>query len=249
MLAEAPVGGGGGDDVASLSWRGDGQFLASLVSARGAEPQLRVWEREDLTFHATGESLRPARISAGIRAGETREFSLDGDGEKNGEAEAEPDSMPHAPPLAWQPRGALVAVACAPARARGLGRRLHLRLGRARRRGVAPARRKRTRRERRLLLPPTEAEIVFFEARGCVAARFTLPRRGAGVEVTSLAWSCDSNGSRCASPTRKPFRTAAFSIREPYRATERRATEKPNKTRLFSAPRRKFGAAETASGT
>ena len=45
VLAEAPVGGGGGDGVASLSWRGDGQFLASLVSARGAEPQLRVWER------------------------------------------------------------------------------------------------------------------------------------------------------------------------------------------------------------
>ena len=88
--------------------------------ARGAEPQLRVWEREDLTFHATGESLRPARISAGDpRGGDAREFSLDGDGEKkNGEAEAEPDSMPHAPPLAWQPRGALVAVACAPQRAR-----------------------------------------------------------------------------------------------------------------------------------
>jgi hypothetical protein len=28
VLAEAPVGGGGGNGVASLSWRGDGQFLA-----------------------------------------------------------------------------------------------------------------------------------------------------------------------------------------------------------------------------
>ena len=195
VLAEAPVGGGGGDGVASLSWRGDGQFLASLVSARGAEPQLRVWEREDLTFHATGESLRPARISAGDpRGGDAREFSLDGDGEKkNGEAEAEPDSMPHAPPLAWQPRGALVAVACAPQRAREDSDVDSTSASDARddeasrRRGV-----KGRAANAASFLPPTEAEIVFFERNGLRRGSFHLPRRGAGVEVTSLAWSCDS---------------------------------------------------------
>ena len=195
VLAEAPVGGGGGDGVASLSWRGDGQFLASLVSARGAEPQLRVWEREDLTFHATGESLRPARISAGDpRGGDAREFSLDGDGEKkSGEAEAEPDSMPHAPPLAWQPRGALVAVACAPQRAREDSDVDSTSASDARddeasrRRGV-----KGRAANAASFLPPTEAEIVFFERNGLRRGSFHLPRRGAGVEVTSLAWSCDS---------------------------------------------------------
>jgi hypothetical protein len=114
VLAEAPVGGGGGDGVASLSWRGDGQFLASLVAVRGGEPQLRVWEREDLTFHATGESLRPARISAG----DPRGNCPSGDTFESSSGKTEKLSLPHAPPLAWQPRGALVAVACAPQRAR-----------------------------------------------------------------------------------------------------------------------------------
>ena len=183
VLAEAPVGGGAGDGVASLSWRGDGQFLASLISAHGAEPQLRVWEREDLTFHATGESLRPARIGTGDPRG-------GGGGEERQGVSASP---PHAPPLAWQPRGALVAVACVPQRARedtdtdtasasdALDERASRRDGRTRREARAS-------RE----TPPTKAEIVFFERNGLRRGSFALPERGTGARVTSLAWSCDS---------------------------------------------------------
>ena len=183
VLAEAPVGGGAGDGVASLSWRGDGQFLASLISAHGAEPQLRVWEREDLTFHATGESLRPARIGTGDPRG-------GGGGEEREGVSASP---PHAPPLAWQPRGALVAVACVPQRARedtdtdtasasdALDEQASRRDGRTRREARAS-------RE----TPPTKAEIVFFERNGLRRGSFALPARGTGARVTSLAWSCDS---------------------------------------------------------
>ena len=195
VLAEAPVGGGGGDGVASLSWRGDGQFLASLVSARGAEPQLRVWERDDLAFHATGESLRPARISAGHprggegegEGGRERRESEKAKGASDDAASARvAASPPHAPPLAWQPRGALVAVACAPQRARE--DESDTDSASASDAVDEEASRRRTRET----LPPTEAEIVFFERNGLRRGSFALPARGAGAQVTSLAWSCDS---------------------------------------------------------
>ena len=194
VLAEAPVGGGGGDGVASLSWRGDGQFLASLVAVRGGEPQLRVWEREDLTFHATGESLRPARISAG----DPRGNCPSGDTFESSSSQEEKLTLPHAPPLAWQPRGALVAVACAPQRAREDSDVDSTSASDALDEGARVSRRdaknesSKNDKKRPPPLPATEAEIVFFERNGLRRGSFRLPARGAGVEVTSLAWSCDS---------------------------------------------------------
>jgi elongator complex protein 1 len=193
VLAEAPVGGGGGDGVASLSWRGDGQFLASLVAVRGGEPQLRVWEREDLTFHATGESLRPARISAG----DPRGNCPSGDTFESSSGKTEKLSLPHAPPLAWQPRGALVAVACAPQRAREDSDVDSTSASDALDEEARVSRRdakntEKNDKKRPPPLPATEAEIVFFERNGLRRGSFRLPARGAGVEVTSLAWSCDS---------------------------------------------------------
>ena len=80
---------------AALSWRGDGQFVASLVpsAVEGAGPVLQVWGREDLELHSTGEkTLSP--LASG-----PRERGADG-------------FPPSPPPLAWQPRGALIAAAC-----------------------------------------------------------------------------------------------------------------------------------------
>ena len=243
VLAEAPVGGGGGDGVASLSWRGDGQFLASLVAVRGGEPQLRVWEREDLTFHATGESLRPARISAG----DPRGNCPSGDTFESSSGKTEKLSLPHAPPLAWQPRGALVAVACAPQRPREDSDVDSTSASDALDEEARVSRRdaknesSKNEKKRPPPLPATEAEIVFFERNGLRRGSFRLPARGAGVEVTSLAWSCDSE--RLAVCVADP--EAAVFEKKAAPARERTGTI----SAAISAPRRRSGAAGTASGT
>lgn len=43
-----------------LSWRGDGKFFATLVTGSGSSPeteQLKIWERDTGTLHASGEKL------------------------------------------------------------------------------------------------------------------------------------------------------------------------------------------------
>lgn len=164
VLAEAPVGGGGGDGVANISWRGDGQFMATLVAPRGADPTLRVWEREDLEFHATAESVEPRRMALGDDRAVT---DVDA-----GDFPRARDGRGYHPPLAWQPRGALIAAACVP-----LPRRPDLEAdtdtdreqgegaeGGAEGEDGAPT------------LAPTEAEILFFERNGLLRDGFKLPK-------------------------------------------------------------------------
>lgn len=103
VLAEAAEGCGAGPGTANASWRGDGQFFATLASGPGFEPStFRVWTRDDLEPGAEGERLDPAKIANGAARGETSSPPRADDGRNE-----------H-PPLAWQPRGALIAVATAP---------------------------------------------------------------------------------------------------------------------------------------
>ena len=103
VLAEAAEGCGAGPGTANASWRGDGQFFATLASGPGFEPStFRVWTRDDLEPGAEGERLDPAKIANGAARGVTSSPPRADDGRNE-----------H-PPLAWQPRGALIAVATAP---------------------------------------------------------------------------------------------------------------------------------------
>ena len=103
VLAEAAEGRGAGPGTANASWRGDGQFFATLASGPGFEPStFRVWTRDDLEPGAEGERLDPAKIANGAARGVTSSPPRADDGRNE-----------H-PPLAWQPRGALIAVATAP---------------------------------------------------------------------------------------------------------------------------------------
>ena len=209
VLAEAPVGGGGGDGIASLSWRGDGQFLASLVSARNDPPLLRVWEREDLLFHATGESLKPARIAAGNVFPVDEEFNGMGkqsDGVASNTSHRTQNSLPSSPPLAWQPRGALVAVATAVQAERDDDSDVDST-------DTEAEGKDRQKREVKKL-PATEAQIVFFERNGLRRGEFSLPKKGAGTVVTQLAWSCASE--RLAVCVSNPENLEQFRMNEQY---------------------------------
>ena len=114
VLAEAPLGASGervGTAAASLSWRGDGAYAASLTLEVGdAEPRLRVWSREDLEPHSEGEVSPASPLESGVAY-----VSSSSPGEAGGGVESPSISAAEssAPPLAWQPRGALVAAASA----------------------------------------------------------------------------------------------------------------------------------------
>ena len=96
VLAEAPLC--RTTATASLSWRGDGAYAASLTLEDGDEtPRLRVWSREDLEPHSDGEVSPSSPLESG-GGGKDVATGLDSSS---------------SPPLAWQPRGALVAAASA----------------------------------------------------------------------------------------------------------------------------------------
>ena len=115
VLAEAPLGTSGGERVgvaaASLSWRGDGAYAASLTLEVGdAEPRLRVWSREDLEPHSEGEVSPASPLEFGVAYVSSSSPDEAGGGVESPSISAAESS---APPLAWQPRGALVAAASA----------------------------------------------------------------------------------------------------------------------------------------
>ena len=115
VLAEAPLGTSGGERVgvaaASLSWRGDGAYAASLTLEVGdAEPRLRVWSREDLEPHSEGEVSPAFPLESGVVHDASSGAEPSGGGVESPSISAVESS---APPLAWQPRGALVAAASA----------------------------------------------------------------------------------------------------------------------------------------
>ena len=96
VLAEAPLC--RTTATASLSWRGDGAYAASLTLEDGDEtPRLRVWSRGDLEPHSDGEVSPSSPLESG-GGGKDVATGLDSSS---------------SPPLAWQPRGALVAAASA----------------------------------------------------------------------------------------------------------------------------------------
>ena len=114
VLAEAPLGASGervGTAAASLSWRGDGAYAASLTLEVGdAEPRLRVWSREDLEPHSEGEVSPASPLESGVAYVSSSSPDEAGGGVESPSISAAESS---APPLAWQPRGALVAAASA----------------------------------------------------------------------------------------------------------------------------------------
>lgn len=114
VLAEAPLGASGervGMAAASLSWRGDGAYAASLTLEVGdAEPRLRVWSREDLEPHSEGEVSPASPLESGVAYVSSSSPDEAGGGVESPSISAAESS---APPLAWQPRGALVAAASA----------------------------------------------------------------------------------------------------------------------------------------
>lgn len=114
VLAEAPLGASGervGTAAASLSWRGDGAYAASLTLEVGdAEPRLRVWSREDLEPHSEGEVSPASPLEFGVAYVSSSSPDEAGGGVESPSISAAESS---APPLAWQPRGALVAAASA----------------------------------------------------------------------------------------------------------------------------------------
>ena len=70
VLAEAAEGCGAGPGTANASWRGDGQFFATLASGPGFEPStFRVWTRDDLEPGAEGGDWIPRKSPTARRAG------------------------------------------------------------------------------------------------------------------------------------------------------------------------------------
>ena len=75
----------------SISWRGDGRYFAcSSTHARTNETTIKVWERERVVVESACETRTATSGTPATLAGAGRRGS---------------------PPLAWQPRGALIAAA------------------------------------------------------------------------------------------------------------------------------------------
>jgi elongator complex protein 1 len=165
-------------------------YRKSLVSATGKEPSLRVWEREDLAFHATGESLRPQRISSGdlLFGG----FEAGDESDETKSEDATRRRLPYSPPLAWQPRGALIAVATVAQNERDDVDSDDTSASESDG-GAAPEKKGKENPTKPSKLTPTAASIIFYERNGLRRGEFTLPKFAvSGTTVTSIAWSSDS---------------------------------------------------------
>ena len=74
----------------TISWRGDGRYFAcSSTNAKSGETTMRVWQREDVSVESVGEKGSATSGATATLVGAGREDV----------------------PLAWQPRGALIAAA------------------------------------------------------------------------------------------------------------------------------------------
>jgi elongator complex protein 1 len=74
----------------TISWRGDGRYFAcSSTNAKSGETTMRVWRREDVSVESVGEKGSATSGATATLVGAGREDV----------------------PLAWQPRGALIAAA------------------------------------------------------------------------------------------------------------------------------------------
>ena len=85
-----PDDGDGSVSGGTISWRGDGRYFAcSSTNAKSGETTMRVWQREDVSVESVGEKGAATSGAPATLVGAGREDV----------------------PLAWQPRGALIAAA------------------------------------------------------------------------------------------------------------------------------------------